>query len=130
RPKEINGEPSVLVFVNGSYCPHCVSQIVALDRKLAGRGMNVSVITASTEDDLARFPTVWFDLVADPELKLFKRHGAFDGEAKHATIVRDRRGQEVFRKVGDAPFADVEAVLTALRLADPMFAIAVANTDT
>src|SRR5262249_17915444 len=70
-----------------------------------------------------------FDLIADPELKLFKEFGAFDREAKHATIVRDRRGQEVLRKVGDEPFTDAQAVLTALPLADPVPAVAAANTD-
>jgi len=128
--REVKGEPQVLVFVKGSFCAHCMSQIATLDRQLAGRGVKVSVITASGDEDLARFPKVSFDRVADPELKLFKQHGAFDGQAKHATIVRDRRGNEVLRKVGDTPFTDTGAVLTALRLADPVFAIAVANTDT
>src|SRR5207249_1573834 len=76
------------------------------------------------------FPTVPFRLVADPELRLFRQFGAFDRGAKHATIVRDGRGREVLRKVGDAPFADPEAVLVALRQAEPAFAVAVANTDT
>src|SRR5207244_3219622 len=101
-----------------------------LDRLLAGRGVRVAVITASSEEDLKRFPNVSFDLVADPDLKLFKQCRLFDGKAKHATIVRDRGGNERLRKVGDVPFADHEAVLAALGQTAPNFAIAVANTDT
>jgi FtsP/CotA-like multicopper oxidase with cupredoxin domain/peroxiredoxin len=121
--------PSVMLFVKGSFCPHCMSQLVKMDKLLAGRGVKVSVITASEDEDLKSFPNVSFNLVADPELKLFKQYGAFEREAKHATIVRDRRGKEVLRKVGDAPFGDPEAVLTALQ-SGPQFTIAVNNTDT
>jgi peroxiredoxin len=133
RPMSLDDEkdgPSVLVFVRGSFCSHCMSQIIEMDKSLAGRGVKVSVITASAAKDLELFPNVSFDLIADPELKLFKRYGAFDGKAKHATIVRDRGGKELLRKVGEAPFADTGVILAALRLAEPQFVIAVANTDT
>jgi FtsP/CotA-like multicopper oxidase with cupredoxin domain/peroxiredoxin len=121
--------PSVLLFVTGSTCSHCMNQIVNLDKLLAGRGAKVTVITASSAEDLKRFPKGSFNLVPDPDLKLFKQHGLFEVKAKHATIVHDRGGHELLRKVGEAPFADHEAVLAALGQAAPSFAIAVANTD-
>src|SRR6266404_299900 len=107
-----------------------MSQIVNLDKLLAGRGVKVAVITDSSEADLTKFPKVSFNLVADPELNLFKKHGLFDRKSKHATIVRDRDGKEVLRKVGDTPFADHEAVLAALGQTASNILIAVANTDT
>jgi hypothetical protein len=107
-----------------------MKQIGNLDKLLAGRGVKVTVITDSSEADLMKFPKVSFNLVADPALALFKQHGLFDGKPKHATIVRDRDGKEVLRKVGDAPFADHEAVLAALGQTAPNIVIAVANTDT
>jgi FtsP/CotA-like multicopper oxidase with cupredoxin domain/peroxiredoxin len=126
-----NAAPSVLLFVKDSACSHCRSQIVNFENLLAGRGVNVTVVAASTEEDLNRFPAApSFKLVADPSLKLFKQHGVFDGVAKHATIVRDRSGKEILRKVGDAPFTDSGAVLAALQQSTPNLLIAVANTDT
>jgi peroxiredoxin len=108
------GKPSLLLFVKGSLCPHCMEQLAATNRELVGLNCNISVISASTEDDLQSFPAFPFTLVADPEYRLFKEHGAFDGEPKHGTLVRDRKGSQVFRRVGDEPFTDMAAIAAAI----------------
>ena len=46
--------PSVTLFVKGSTCSHCMSQIVDLDNLLAGRGIKVAVITADSEEELEK----------------------------------------------------------------------------
>lgn len=124
-----NGEPSALFFVQGSLCPHCMTQLSQMATRLADEKLQVTVVSASTELDLQSFPKVPFRLVADPELKLFKEYDAFDGKAKHATIIRDRMGKELLRKVGDEPFMDTTAVLASLNRAAPRYVIAVRKTD-
>jgi len=95
-----NGKPSTLFFVEGSLCPHCMSQLSTMAELLGERNVQVSVVSASTAADLRNFPAVPFTLVADPEYKLFREYKAFDGKPKHATIVRDRAGKELFAQGG------------------------------
>ena len=115
-----NGRPSVLLFVRGSFCPHCVSQTTQMATALSGHGYQVSVISGSSADDLQRFPTLPFTLIADPGLKLFKQFGALDESAtgderiRHATIVRDGKGAEIFKIVGAQPLMNPVPVLLAL----------------
>ena len=109
-----DGRPSLLLFVKGSACPHCLSQLTKIATALSGRNVSISVISASPEGDLQNFPRVPGRLIADPDHRLFKRYGAYDREAKHATIVKDRFGKELLRKVGEEPFTDVNVVLAAL----------------
>ncbi|MES2791044.1 MAG: tyrosinase family protein [Planctomycetota bacterium] len=126
---QIGDKPSVLFFVQGSLCPHCMTQLTEMATRLTDRKLQVAVVSASTVADLQSFPQVPFRLVADPELKLFKEYDAYDGKAKHATIVRDRLGRELLRKVGDEPFMDATAVLASLNTAAPRYVIAVRKTD-
>lgn len=109
-----NGEPSALFFVQGSFCPHCMTQLNQMAKELVDRKLQVVVVSASSESDLQNFPKVPFKLVADPELKLFKEYDAFDGKARHATIVRDGAGKELLRKVGDEPFMNASELLAAV----------------
>jgi len=124
-----NGDPSVVFFVKGSGCPHCMSQLIGLSAKLASRKAQVAVVSASTEADLQNFPALPFVLVADPELKLFKENGVYEGEPRHATIVRDGAGKEVLRKVGSEPFRDADVIARALGRTAADLAIAVRGTD-
>jgi FtsP/CotA-like multicopper oxidase with cupredoxin domain/peroxiredoxin len=109
-----SGKSAVLLFVKGAFCQHCMAQLVEMATKLSGQDVVVSVISASTEADLRDFPPVPFTLVADPDLKIFRTYGAFDGEARHATIVVDPSGKEVFRKMGEEPLMDATAVIKSL----------------
>jgi FtsP/CotA-like multicopper oxidase with cupredoxin domain/peroxiredoxin/ketosteroid isomerase-like protein len=127
---ESNGSPSVLLFVKGPGCPHCLAQIRQLSELLAARGVSTTVISPTPEGTLQDFPKGPFTLVADPECKLFKQHDAFAGQPKHATIVRDRSGKVVFRAVADEPFTNTEEILAAVEMGSPRFVIAVRKTDT
>jgi FtsP/CotA-like multicopper oxidase with cupredoxin domain/peroxiredoxin len=109
-----SGKPSVLLFVKGAFCRHCMAQVTEMAARLSGLDVAVSVISASTEADLRDFPPVPFALVADPGLKLFRRYGVFDGGPRHGTLALDPSGKEVFRSVGDEPLMDAEAVLKSL----------------
>jgi FtsP/CotA-like multicopper oxidase with cupredoxin domain/peroxiredoxin/ketosteroid isomerase-like protein len=123
------GTPSVLVFVKGSFCPHCMTQLTDMSRALAGLNVKTTVISASSASDLQAFPSVPFSLIADPNGQLFKQFGLLKGEGGHATIVRDRSQREVLRRVGAEPFTDTNIVLAALNVQRPTFIIGVRNTD-
>jgi peroxiredoxin len=112
------GKPTVLLFVKGAFCPLCMAQLSEMAAKLAGQNLSVSVISASKEEDFKAFPSVSFTLVADPDLKLFRKYGAYEREAKHATIAFDAEGKEVFRNVGAAPMMDAGAIIKSLKLND------------
>lgn len=119
---------SVLFFVKGSFCPHCMQQLTEMATGLANQAIDVTVISASTQEDLKSFSQTQFRLVADPELKLFKKFGAFDGEAKHATIVFDSSGNELFRNVAELPFTDSRTLLKAIGASSPARREAIATT--
>jgi peroxiredoxin len=107
------GIPSLLVFARGSYCPHCISQLATLSEQLSEKQVDVFVISSSDEDDLKAFPRTSFHLIADPDLRLFKAHGV-EGRGRHATIVLDAGGTELFRSIGERPLEDASLVVQAL----------------
>lgn len=110
----VPGAPSVLLFVKGSFCPYCMSQVATMSERLAGRNVNVYVVSSASEDDLKAFPKTQFHLIADPELRFYKAYGVFNGETRHATIVLNAQGQEVFRNVDDEPMIDTLPVIQAV----------------
>jgi len=124
-----SGRPSVLLFVKGSYCPNCMSQVHEMAKSLVDKNVDVTVVSASSMEDIKAFPEKRLKIVADPTLQLFKEHGAFNGAAQHATIVRDAQGKVIHKSVGDEPLMDSSIVLSALLLAQQSYAIAVRGTD-
>jgi peroxiredoxin len=114
-----DGKPSVLFFVLGPACPHCMTQLNDMASQLAGRRVQVVVVSASSEADLQKFPAMPFVFVPDPDSKFFKLYRAWDGKPRHATIVRDRQGKELLRKITDEPFLKTAEVLAAVNRASP-----------
>lgn len=110
-----NDNGAVLLFVKGSLCKHCMAQLSEMSAKLEGNKANVTIISASTLEDLSNFPSTPFSVVADPELQLFRRFGVFDGEARHGAVAFDAAGNEVFRVVSDEPLMDAAVLKNALK---------------
>jgi peroxiredoxin len=113
RPSKPGGV-SVALFVKGSYCPHCMAQVATLAQELVDRDIDVAVVSASSPEDLADFPSTPFRLIADPGHELFKAYHAFDGEPRHATLVIDSNGVELFRDDHDEPLTDFAPVIQAI----------------
>lgn len=128
-PQGDRSRPSVLLFVKGANCPNCMSQLHAMATSLVDKQVDVTVVTASSAEDIKAFPNTPFRIIADPALQLFKQNGVFDGAAQHATIVRDAQGTVRHKSVGDEPLMDSSVVLAALALAEPSYVIAVRGTD-
>ncbi len=110
-------KPTVALFVKGTDCPHCMSQVKELGTSLDPSRMNLVVVSSAKKTDLAGFPRGPFGLVADPGLRLFRQFGAVkdaSNEPLHATIVLNPAGKAALKEIGDAPFQDFAAVRRAL----------------
>ena len=86
-------------------------------------------ITPTSHEELAPLARDGLTLLADPSHDSFKRFGAYKGDPLHATIVLDAAGGVVWKKVGDTPFMDVDAVVRAAT-ARPTIELEVRNTPT
>lgn len=105
-----DGEPRVVVFVLGSFCPHCMSQLLTFATELSLRKINVTVVSADSEADLKKFRDLPYKLVADPKHELFRKFGAYQEKPMHATLVLDGEGTVIFRHVGASPYMDAKTV--------------------
>lgn len=105
-----DGRPRVVLFVQGSFCPHCMAQLATFAKDLSDQQYSVVVVSGDTEEDLKKFPDLPFKLVADPQHKVFRRFGAFNAVPKHATVAMDGQGILVFRTVGEQPYMDTAVV--------------------
>jgi peroxiredoxin len=105
-----DGQPRIVIFVLGSFCPHCMTQLMTFAKELSARKLNVTVVSADNEKDLKQFPDVPFNLVSDPKHELFRKFGAYQEKPMHATLAVNGEGKVVFRHVGASPFMNVEMV--------------------
>jgi peroxiredoxin len=110
-------KPTVALFVKGTDCPHCMSQVKEVGRSLDPSKANLVVVSSAEKKGLGDFPKGPFDLVADPGLRLFRQFGAVkdaSNEPLHATIVLNPTGKTELKEIGDTPFTDFAAVRRAL----------------
>ncbi len=114
-PPPAQGRSQALFFVKGSFCPHCMEQLTTIVPQLTNHRCDAIVVSASTKDDLAKFPVLPYSLLADPNLAVFKRFEVMgDNVPQHGTLIVNPAGQVVFRKVGETPFTDLPALVQAL----------------
>jgi len=106
------GEPSVMLFIRGAHCPHCVEQVKRYARIASERGIELVVVSGSREEDDRSLAPLRITLIADPSLDLFRQYGAYDDGLLHATLAFGPRGTELFRHVGGPPFMDSERVFS------------------
>lgn len=105
--------PKALLFVKGAYCAHCMAHLKTMANSLPDN-VEVSVVSASDEDDLKNFPDLPFQLISDPQLKLFTKFGLVGEEIQHGTILLDEDNREIYRYSGRKPLTDATAVLAAV----------------
>jgi peroxiredoxin len=105
-----NGKPRIVLFVQGSFCPECMAQLLAFAKEAGRMKYQITVVSADTEEDLKRFPDVPFKLVADPQHRLFRRFGAFQNKPLHGTFALDGKGSVVFGTTGYTPFMQADVI--------------------
>ncbi len=114
------GRPHLVVFFLGFDCLHCVEQLGALvpmAEAFEKTGIDIVTIGNCTEEQIAKsvdkspFP---FPILADPELKVFKKWRCFDdfeGLDLHGTFLIDEGGFVRWQDISYEPFMEVEWLL-------------------
>ncbi len=116
------GRPALVIFYLGHGCLHCAEQLQAFGPKVPDfRDQGIDVIAIST-DDLEGLNLsvknyggdIPMELVADPEMKVFKKFRAYDDfekQALHGTFLIDADGKIRWQDISYEPFMDHEFVL-------------------
>jgi peroxiredoxin len=121
--------PLLLVFYYGYHCPHCVSQLYALDKDIAKfKELGVEVVaispdtTAHTLGKYREFEKEFgFTVLSDEDNEVARKYGAYrpgpkgeQGELSHATFVISREGKVLWLNKGAEPFTDNRTLLVEL----------------
>ncbi|MDH3628201.1 MAG: redoxin domain-containing protein [Acidobacteriota bacterium] len=127
--EEFRGRPVLLIFYLGEQCPHCVEQLVAVQKRFPDfEFSDVAVLAVSSDspDDNAGFlesGDISYTLVSDVDYKSARRFGSFDDFEElelHSTFLIDRKGKIRWSRIGGGPFMDIDFLLDEIeRIDDP-----------
>lgn len=121
--KDYRGKPVIVVFYLGYGCLHCAEQMQAFAKKSADfRKAGLTIVAVSTDKQEllmkshenyqgGKFP---FDLVADPELNIFKKYRCFDDFEHltlHGTFLVDPAGLIRWQDISYEPFLDADFLI-------------------
>jgi peroxiredoxin len=124
RLADQKGTKVLIVFYRGSWCPYCMAQLKDLAaNKAKFDKLNVKIVAISADmPEMGRkvyekAVNQQFTVLSDPELRVIKEYGLFQGKGINAveTAIRtsllvDEKGVEVFRRVSksaaDIPSAE------------------------
>lgn len=117
-----SGRPTLLIFYLGHGCLHCAEQLQAFGPRVTDfRDAGIDVMAISTDDLDGLNVSVKnyggdmpMDLVADPNLKVFKKFRAFDDfedQPLHGTFLIDSHGKIRWQDISYEPFMDHEFVM-------------------
>jgi FtsP/CotA-like multicopper oxidase with cupredoxin domain/peroxiredoxin len=112
---EFRGRPVVVVMTLGLDCPACVDQLKQLSGQL--RGTAVVGVTPKRVAAAAAEALPGVRVVADSDLVLYRKFGAFGNGPRHGVAVLDAQGKLLFQESGDHPFTDVVALQNAVAAA-------------
>jgi peroxiredoxin len=120
RLSDHKGSKVLIVFYRGHWCPYCMAQLKDLAVNVAKfEKLNVKIVAISADTpEMGR--KVWagaankqFTVLTDPELRVIRAYGLFQGKGINQTDVAirtsllvDEQGREVFRRVS-ATAADI-----------------------
>lgn len=115
--------PVIVIFYLGYGCLHCVEQLQKfspMKEQFAELGIDLVAISSDDieglEIGIRDFKPGKLDipLVADPELKVFKKYRAYDdfeSQPLHGTFLIDPSGQVLWQDISYEPFMDAEFLL-------------------
>ena len=122
--KEYRGKNVLLVFYLGQECPHCVKQLVEINKRkneFSAVDTEILAISSNTPEQNAtseKLKDSNFRLISDVKLenaKRFKSYDDFENQALHSTILVDKSGRVRWARNGGAPFTDLEFLLSEIR---------------
>ncbi len=117
------GKPHVVIFYLGHGCLHCAEQLNAFGPKVPKfkeAGIDFVAISSDKTEDLAKSienyngVMPFTNLVADPDLNVFKKYRAFDDFENvplHGTFLIDGNGMVRWQDISYEPFMDHEFLL-------------------
>lgn len=116
------GKPTLVIFYLGHGCLHCAEQLQAFGPQVSEfRDAGINVIAISTDDIEGLNLSVKdyggdipMELIADPEMKVFKKFRAFDdfeNQPLHGTFLIGSHGKIRWQDISYEPFMDHEFVL-------------------
>lgn len=121
---QFEGQPVILIFYLGHGCLHCAEQLQAFAPKLeefqAG-GIELVAISTDQREGLKKSIESYGDqplpiqLLANPELSVFKRYRVFDEFEKqplHGTFLIDSQGKIRWQDISYEPFMDPDFLLS------------------
>ena len=136
---DYRGKPVIVIFYLGYGCLHCAEQLekfAPMTQQFAKHGIQLVAISTDTVEDLhkshqryaskedtgRRFP---FPLLADPQLRVFRRYRCYDDFEKlalHGTFLIDAEGRVRWQDISYEPFMEAEFLLREARrlLAQPV----------
>ncbi len=136
---DYRGKPVIVIFYLGYGCLHCAEQLekfAPMTEQFAKEGIQLVAISTDTVEDLRksheryaskedtghRFP---FPLVADPQLRVFRRYRCYDDFEKlalHGTFLIDAQGRVRWQDISYEPFMEAEFLLREAKrlLAQPV----------
>ncbi len=136
---DYRGKPVIVIFYLGYGCLHCAEQLekfAPMTEQFAREGIQLVAISTDTVEDLRksheryaskedtghRFP---FPLVADPQLRVFRRYRCYDDFEKlalHGTFLIDAQGRVRWQDISYEPFMEAEFLLREAKrlLAQPV----------
>ena len=123
--QSFSGKPFLLIFYLGHGCKHCVEQLNAFAPQagaFGGAGIPIVAVAPETgielvkahalcEGEATQFP---FPLLADPEMEVFRRYGAYDDFEDmplHGTFLISPDRKVIWQDIGADPFMDAEFLL-------------------
>ena len=108
-------QPTVVVFVIGLDCEHCFEQIQLFDKTLSAHDINLVVITPETEPDRERRSMLKCEVVSDPVKNWAGWFGLMHEGPAHGTLIVGADGDVEWRSTGDAPFMDVDRIISRVK---------------
>jgi peroxiredoxin len=117
--------PVVLVFYYGSYCSHCVGQLLAVHDDIERfRALGATVVAVSadppetTRERFRRYGALAFPVLSDPGHQIAQRYGVFrparpgrPESLEHGTFVIGRDSKIRWSHRGDEPFTGNRTLL-------------------
>ena len=119
--RQLNGKPAVIVFSQGFSCVHCNEQIKNLRANFQAfeeSHTTILVLVADTAENLStalKKTQLPFTLLADPDLRVFKKFGLDDNHRTHGVTILDSHGVIKWASVGHAAEVDVEKIIGQLQ---------------
>ena len=124
RLEDYRGKNVLLVFYLNEECPHCVDQLVAINKRASEWSQENTIVLAVSSTPAAKnkesqkLGGLSIRLLSDTEhanARRFTSYDDFEDIELHSTILIDARGRVHWKRTGGEPFTDMDFLLKELK---------------